>query len=168
MFENRLGGEVIDPRFVPFVEAGVRDAAASGHRGGYPVVGWKAIMLNARQHDTESSDLAFESAARQAFDQAALAAGPILLEPIVAVEIHTPDQYFGAITGDLNARRAVITDSQTHGLGRVILAQVPVSETFGYVTRLRSMSQGRAAVIMTPSHYARVPPEVADRLVGSA
>ncbi|HUU85954.1 MAG TPA: elongation factor G [Phycisphaerae bacterium] len=167
VFENRLGEGVIDRRYVPSIEAGVRDAAASGPRGGYMVVGWKAILLGAGQHVAHSSELAFESAARQAFSQAAQQAGPVLLEPIVAVTIHTLDEYFGVISGDLNGRRAVITSTQTRGRVRIIEAEVPVSETFGYVTRLRSMSQGRAGVVVTPSHYAVLPAELADQLVGA-
>jgi len=166
VFENRVSAELLDPRFVPFVEAGVRDASASGPRGGYPVVGWRVALIGARQHDADSSELAFETAATLAFNEAVTAAGPALLEPILTVQIHTPDEYFGVITGDLNSRRAVITDTRIEGFSRVIDAQVPVSETFGYVTRLRSMSQGRASASMTPSHYAVVPEAIAESLVG--
>jgi elongation factor G len=102
-----------------------------------------------------------------AFSEAVAKASPALLEPIMAVQIHTPDDYFGPISGDLNSRRAVIQNTELHGSSRTIDAMVPLSETFGYVTRLRSMSQGRASAAMMPSHYAVVPAEIADRLVGA-
>jgi elongation factor G len=102
-----------------------------------------------------------------AFDEAVQGASPVLLEPIMAVQIHTPDDYFGVISGDLNSRRAVISGTEIRGRIRTIEAQVPLSETFGYVTRLRSMSQGRASITMSPSHYAEVPEEVAEVLVGA-
>ncbi len=167
MFANETSLEELDSRFVPFVDAGVRDASASGPRGGYPVVGWKATLTQARQHETDSSEQAFETAAGMAFNEVLHKAGPALLEPIMDLQIHTPDDYFGVISGDLNARRAVISGTDVVGQSRVISAEIPLSETFGYVTRLRSMSQGRASVAMTPSHYAVVPEEVALRLVGA-
>jgi elongation factor G len=166
LFVNRADAERFDYRFIPSIEQGVRDAAASGPRGGYLLVGWKVVLLDARQHDAESSELAFESAARLAFDEGVRQAGPVLLEPIMSLEIHTPDEYFGAISGDLHARRAVITGTDVRGQFRVIAAEAPLPEVFGYVTQLRSMSQGRASVSITPSHYGVVPTAIADQLVG--
>ena len=166
-FENAMAQAAIDARFLPLIEAGIHEGAGSGPRGGYPLEGWKAILLDGRQHDADSSELAFETAARLAFTEAVQEAGPVLLEPIMAVEIYTPEEHFGAISGHLNARRAVITGTDLRGQLRVIQAEVPLSEMFGYVTRLRSMSQGRAGVVMSPSHYAIVPAGIADRLVGA-
>ena len=166
-FESRVEPGAVDGQFIPAIEQGVRDAASSGPRGGYLLVGWRAILLGARQHDTDSSELAFESAARVAFDEAVGKAGPVLLEPIMSLKIHTPDEHFGAITGDLNSRRAVITGTDVRGQFRVINAKVPLPEVFGYVTHLRSMSKGRASVSVTPSHYAVVPAAISDRLVGA-
>ncbi|MFQ5489248.1 MAG: elongation factor G [Phycisphaerae bacterium] len=166
-FENSLAEGTLDPAFLPFIEQGVRDAAASGPRGGYLLVGWKAILVEAKQHDTDSSELAFESAAAMAFSKAAAEASPALLEPIMEVQIHTPDEYFGAIAGDLTSRRALIKGTDMLGAFRSIDAEVPLAEVFGYVTRLRSMSQGRASVAMQPSHYAVMPEAVALVLVGS-
>ncbi|MCP4251780.1 MAG: elongation factor G [bacterium] len=168
VFASALPEAAIDGQYLPQIEAGIADAAASGPRGGYAVVGFKATLVAARQHDSDSSELAFEAAAGMAFSEALHQAGPVLLEPIMKAEIHTPDAYFGAISGDLNARRAVIRSSEIRGRHRVIEAEVPLSELFGYVTRLRSMSQGRASAAMTPSHYAAVPESIAEKLVGSA
>ncbi len=165
--ESRLEPGRFDSRFIPSIEQGVRDAAASGPRGGYLLVGWRAILTNARQDEKDRSELAFESAARMAFDEAVGRADPVLLEPIMSLKIHTPDEHFGAISGDLNSRRATITGTDIRGQFREINAEVPLPEVFGYVTHLRSMSKGRASVSITPSHYAAVPPEIADRLVGA-
>ncbi|MCH7813736.1 MAG: elongation factor G, partial [Planctomycetes bacterium] len=168
VFANALAEATIDRRYLSPIEAGIADAAASGPRGGYAVVGFKATLVGARQRQADSSELAFEAAAGMAFSEALHQAGPVLLEPIMKAEIYTPDDYFGAISGDLNARRAIIRSSGIRGRHRVIEAEVPLSELFGYVTRLRSMSQGRASVAMTPSHYAAVPETIAEKLVGSA
>jgi elongation factor G len=166
-FENALSGTAIDPRFIPLIEAGIEDAAASGPRGGYPVVGWKATLIDGQQHDSNSSELAFETAARLAFNEAMHKAGPVFFNDTATTEIYTPDEYFGVVSGDLNARRAVITGTNVRGQFRVIDAEAPLSEMFGYVTRLRSVSQGRAGITMSPSHYARVPAGIAEQLVGA-
>ncbi len=153
----------------PFVQAartGIKEAAQSGILGGYPVIDWKATIVGGEFREADSSELAFENAARIAFYEAMKSAGPVLLEPIMDVEIVTSDEYMGAIMGDLNARKAVVRDSVVRGSDRVIWASVPLSQTFGYVTRLRSLSQGRATSAMTPSHYAPVPESEVKALVG--
>ena len=135
---------------------------------GYPLIHWKVTLLDLQQHDTDSSDIAFENAGRIAFERATTAAAPILLEPIMKIEVVTPDDYFGSINGDLHSRRAVITGTNIRGPSRVIDAEVPLSETFGYVTDLRSLSQGRAWVSMEPLRYAPVPDSVVRNMMGVA
>jgi elongation factor G len=167
LFENRITGGALSAEYIPAVEAGVRDAALNGSLGGYPVVNWKAILLDGQEHEVDSSELAFENAGRLAFNEAVAAASPVLLEPIMKVEVVTPEDYLGAITGDLNARRAVITDTRIRGQYRVIDAEVPLREMFGYVTTLRSLSQGRATSTMEPLRYAPVPERIAREILGS-
>ncbi len=142
------------------------DAAHSGILGGYPVIDWKVTLLGAQRHEVDSSALAFENAARQAFYEAMAAAEPVLLQPIMDVEVVTADEYFGPIVSDLHARKAVVRDTRMRGGDRVISADVPLVQMFGYITKLRSLSQGRATSTMSPSHYAPVPPEEMKTLVG--
>ena len=154
------------PEYLAAIETGVTEASHSGILGGYPVIDWKARIVGTEQDDRASSVLAFENAARVAFYETMRAAEPVLLEPIMDVEIVTSDAYFGAIMTDLGTRNSVIQDTLIRGTDRVILAQVPFARMFGYVTRLRSLSQGRATCSMVPSHYARVPAEQMKALVG--
>ncbi|UCG16588.1 MAG: elongation factor G [Phycisphaerales bacterium] len=156
----------VRPEYVQAVQTGVRGAATVGPVIGYPLIHWKVTLLDMQQHDTDSSDIAFENAGRIAFERAMAAASPVLLEPIMRIEVTTPDEYFGVINGDLNARRAVITGTDVRGRGRVIDAEAPLAEMFGYVTHLRSLSQGRASVSMEPLRYAPVPDSVARRMMG--
>ena len=156
----------IDPVYVEAVKLGIVDASQSGILGGYKVIDWKATLLGGTVHETDSSEMAFENAGRNAFYAAMKAAGPVLLEPIMAVEVVTSQDYFGAIMGDLNARNAAIRDTAVRGQDRIISAHVPLSRMFGYVTRLRSLSQGRATSTMAPSHYAPVSSEQMKQLVG--
>ncbi|MGD2108370.1 MAG: elongation factor G [Phycisphaerae bacterium] len=163
---NEIPAERLVPDWTQAAETGVSDAAQSGPLGGYPVIDWKVSLLDAETHDTESSPLAFENAARQAFYEAMAAAAPVLLQPIMDVEVVTAEQYFGAIVSDLNARKAVVRDTRIRGGDRVIAADVPLSQMFGYITKLRSLSQGRATSTMAPSHYAPVSAEEMRVLVG--
>ncbi|MFH0981372.1 MAG: elongation factor G [Planctomycetota bacterium] len=158
-FINGLPEGAINAAYLGPIETGIRDAAASGPLFGYPMLNWQVLLIGAEQREETSSELAFENAARQAFDAAAERAEPVLLEPIMKVEIVTPDEYFGNINGDLNARRAVITGSQLRGIYRVIDAEVALAAMFGYVTDLRSLSQGRATATMEPCRYGEVPKE---------
>jgi len=163
---NSIAADRLPLEFARAAETGVHDAAQSGVLGGYPVIDWKVTLVDAEKHDVDSSELAFENAARQAFYEAMAAAGPVLLQPIMDVEVVTADQYFGAIVSDLNARKAVVRDTRIRGGDRVIAADVPLSQMFGYITKLRSLSQGRATSTMTPSHYAPVPADEMRGLVG--
>jgi elongation factor G len=158
-------GELL-PEYVAAARAGIRDAAHSGILGGYPVIDWRAVILGGEQHESESSEMAFENAGRLAFLEAMRHADAALLEPIMDVEVVCSDTHFGTIMGDLNARNAVIRDTVMRGDDRVIAADVPLAQMFGYVTKLRSISQGRATSTMTPSHYAPVSAEQMKLLVG--
>ena len=164
-FVSELADGLIEPAYLEPIETGVRDGAASGPLFGYPMIDWLVALIGVEQHPEQSSELAFENAARQAFNSAAEQAEPVLLEPIMKVEISTPEEYFGGINGDLHARRAVITGSTLRGSYRVIDAEVALAVLFGYVTDLRSLSQGRASVTMEPCRYGEVPREQVERML---
>lgn len=163
---NTVPKERLLPEHAAAIEAGITEAAQSGVLGGYPTIDWKATVLDVIQHDRNSSELAFENAARAAWYDAMAVAGPVLLEPIMDVQVVTSDDYFGAIISDLNARRADVRDAVSAGSEHVISAAVPLSQMFGYVTKLRSLSQGRATSTMSPSHYAPVAADKMKQLVG--
>ncbi len=163
---NALAETAVVPNFVSAMEAGVTAASQSGTLGGYPVIDWKVTFLEVGQRESDSSEAAFENASRIAFYEAMAAAEPVLLQPIMAVKLVTSANYFGSITNDLQARKAVIRETQVRGSDRLIAADVPLAQMFGYITKLRSLSQGRATSSMTPSHYAPVPPAEMKRLVG--
>jgi elongation factor G len=147
------------------VERGFLEAAQSGILAGNPMNNIKFTLLDGKHHEVDSSDLAFQTAARMAFQEAVRKAKPILMEPVMKVEVTTPEEFFGVISGDLNSRRAVITGSDVRGMYRVINAEVPLAAMFGYATQLRSLSQGRANWSMEPSHYAAVPGNVAEAVL---
>ena len=163
---NTVGHEALAPEYAAAVELGITEAAHSGMLGGYAVIDWKASIIGATQHQTDSSETAFESAAHVAFHDAMKAAGPVLLQPIMDVAVVTSDEYLGPIIADLNARNALVRNTAARGRDRVISADVPLSQMFGYVTKLRSLSQGRATASMSPSHYAPVSAAEAKALVG--
>ncbi len=165
-FVNRLPSGRIRPVFLPAIESGARSAAQSGVLGGYPLINVQVTLLDAQEHATDSSEAAFESAAALAVRHAVERAGPVLLEPIMKVEVVTPEEYFGAINGDLMARRAVITSTGLRGRTRVIGAEVPLSTMFGYATHVRSLSQGRASYSMEPCRYEAMPPDLAQKVLG--
>ncbi len=147
---------VLLPEYINAVEQGVMDASQSGILGGFPVIDWHVNVVDYVKNDQTNSELAFENAARIAFYHAMELASPKLLQPIMDVEVVTSDEYFGQIMADLNGRGADVKQTELRGDDRVITADVPLSQMFGYVTRLRSLSQGRATSSMTPSHYAPV------------
>ena len=165
-FEDRTVGGVIPKEYIPAVEAGVREAMESGILAGYPVVGIKAILLDGSYHEVDSSEMAFKIAASMAFKEAVRKAKPVLLEPVMELEITTPEEYMGGIIADLNSRRAKVEGMETRGNVRIIKAYAPLSELFGYATVLRSLSQGRATYIMRFSHYQEVPEKVKQKVVG--
>jgi elongation factor G len=152
-FVNAISDERLKPEYIEAIEQGVMDAAASGVVAGCRVINWKVAVVDGQQHDDDSSELAFENAARIAFENAMRQADAVLLEPTMKVEVVTPDEYFGVVNSDLNARRAVITGTDVRGHYRVIDALVVLREMFGYATHLRSLTQGRAHAAMEMSHY---------------
>jgi elongation factor G len=164
-FESKIFGGSIPREYIKPVEAGFRDAAQQGVLAGNPMVNIKLTLLDGQHHEVDSSELAFETAARKAFREAARKARPMLMEPIMKIEVTTPEEYFGQISGDLNSRRAIITGSDVRGQYRVVYAEVPLASMFGYATQLRSLSQGRASWSMEPSQYARVPEQVAEKVL---
>lgn len=163
---KKVSEESVPAEFIAAIETGIMEASQSGVLGGYPVIDWTATILGATVHDTDGSETAFENAARTAFFEAMSAASPTLLEPVMDVEVVSSQQYFGPIMADLNSRGAVIRETRERAEDMVILADVPLAQMFGYITRLRSLSQGRATSTMTPSHYARISGERIKELVG--
>ena len=165
-FENELPTETIRPQFVAAVAQGIRDAAQSGALGGYPLINVRATLLAAEERAEESTEIAFESAAAMAVHRALQEAGPVLLEPIMKVEVVTPEEYFGPINGDLASRRATITATTMRARNHVIAAEVPLSTMFGYATQVRSLSQGRASYSMEPCRYEKMPAELMQQVLG--
>jgi len=164
VFENSVVGGTVPKEYIPGVEHGLQGAAGNGALAGYPVIGVKAALYDGACHDVDSSVLAFEIAARAAFKEGIQKAGPKLLEPVMKVEVVTPDEYMGDVIGDLNSRRGQVSGMDSRGIARVVLAMVPLANMFGYVNTLRSMSQGRAQYTMSFDHYEQVPQAVADEV----
>jgi elongation factor G len=164
-FVNAVTGGRVPREYIPSVDAGMQDAMQLGVLAGYPVVGVKATLVDGAYHDVDSSEMAFKIAGSMAFKEAARKADPALLEPIMAVEVRTPEEYMGDVIGDLNSRRGQIR-SMTEAAGvKVIDSLVPLSEMFGYVGDLRSKTQGRAVYSMTFNSYAEVPRNVAEEII---
>jgi elongation factor G len=164
-FENKVVGGSVPREFVPGVEKGLASAKDNGLLAGFPVIDFKATLVDGKYHDVDSSVLAFEIAARAAFRELRDKAQPKLLEPIMKVEVTTPEDYVGDVIGDLNSRRGMIQGTDQRGNAQVIIAMVPLANMFGYVNTLRSMSQGRANFHMEYDHYEAVPQAVADEVV---
>ncbi len=164
VFENSVVGGVVPKEYIPGVEKGLRLSTESGVLAGFPVIDLKAELYDGAYHDVDSSVLAFDIAARAAFKEGVMKAAPKLLEPIMRVEVVTPDDYMGDVIGDLNSRRGQVTGMDQRGNARVIDAMVPLANMFGYVNTLRSMSQGRAQYTMHFDHYEQVPQAVADEV----
>ncbi len=165
VFKDAISQGVIPREYIPSVEVGVRNAAASGILGGYPVVNVLVELVFGSYHDVDSSQVAFEQAGALAFRQACTQARLALLEPIMKVTIVTPDEFFGAVSGDLASRRGQINDSELRGVVRIISAEVPLSEMFGYTTVLRGMTQGRATSSMEPAEYRQMPDRLRDEVL---
>ena len=165
VFENAVVGGSVPKDFVPGVERGLEQSRQAGVLAGFPVIDFKATLVDGASHDVDSSVLAFEIATRHAYREGMQKAGPVLLEPVMKVEVVTPEEYMGDIIGDLNSRRGHVSGMDQRGNARVINATVPLANMFGYVNTLRSMSQGRAQFTMHFSHYERVPQAVADEVV---
>jgi elongation factor G len=160
-FENKVVGGSVPKEYVPGVEKGLESVLGSGVLAGFPVVDLKVTLIDGDSHDVDSSALAFEIAARAALREALQKGGPVLLEPIMKVEVVTPEDYTGSVIGDLNSRRGQIQGQDMRGNANIINAMVPLANMFGYVNTLRSMSQGRATFTMQFDHYEQVPNNVA-------
>ncbi|MCI1983299.1 MAG: elongation factor G [Bifidobacteriaceae bacterium] len=164
-FDNQVTGGHISKEFIPSIEAGIKEAMESGITAGFPVVGVKVELTDGQMHEVDSSEMAFKIAGSMAFKEAAPKAKPVILEPIMAVEVRTPEEYMGDVIGDLNSRRGQI-QSMTDATGvKVVDAKVPLSEMFGYIGDLRSRTQGRAMYTMQMDSYAEVPKAVADEII---
>ncbi|BBG04649.1 MULTISPECIES: elongation factor G [Pseudonocardia] len=167
-FENKVTGGRIPREYIPSVDQGVQDAMQYGIQAGYPVVGVKLTLLDGQYHEVDSSEMAFKVAGSMAFKEAARKASPAILEPMMAVEVMTPEDYMGDVIGDLNSRRGQIQAMEERAGARVVKATVPLSEMFGYVGDLRSRTQGRANYTMVFDSYAEVPQNVAKEIIAKA
>jgi elongation factor G len=161
LFENKIVGGTVPKEYIPGVEKGLESVLGSGVLAGFPVVDLKTTLVDGAYHDVDSSALAFEIAARSALREALQKGAPVLLEPIMKVEVVTPEEYTGSVIGDLNSRRGHIQGQDRRGNANVVSAMVPLANMFGYVSNLRSMSQGRATFTMQFDHYQQVPSAVA-------
>jgi len=164
-FANEIVGGVIPREFIPAIQKGFEQAMVNGPLAGYPIDSMKVRLYHGSFHDVDSDSLSFELAARLGFKESAKKAGPQILEPIMAVEVLTPDEFTGSVTGDLNRRRGIMKGMDTRAGAQVIKADVPLSELFGYVTDLRTITSGRAAASLTFAHYAPVPKNLADKVI---
>ncbi|NAZ84922.1 elongation factor G [Kineococcus indalonis] len=164
-FENKVTGGRVPREYIPSVDAGIQDAMQLGVVAGYPLVGIKASLLDGAAHDVDSSEMAFKIAGSMVLKEAVKRADPVLLEPVMAVEVRTPADYMGDVIGDLNSRRGQIESMEDVSGAKVVKATVPLSEMFGYVGDLRSKTQGRAVYTMQFSNYAEVPRNVAEEIV---
>ena len=163
-FESKIVGGSIPKEYIPGVEKGIASSMDSGVLAGFPVIDFKVTLVDGAYHDVDSSVMAFEIAARAAFREAIQKAAPKLLEPVMSVEVVTPEDYMGDIIGDLNSRRGQVSSMDQRGPARVVNAMVPLANMFGYVNTLRSLSQGRAQFTMQFDHYEQVPQAVADEI----
>ena len=165
-FLSKIVGGKIPKEFIPAIEDGVIEAARTGPMAGYPVTDLTVTVYDGSYHDVDSSEIAFKIAAIEAFKQGILKGRPVLLEPIMLVEVVTPENVMGEIIGDLQARRGKVESITQRGSSRVIRAYVPLAEMFGYATAIRSLSQGRAAYAMEPARYEQVPRSLEGGITG--
>jgi elongation factor G len=164
VFESKIVGGRVPKEYIPGVEKGIKLSTDSGFLAGFPVIDFKCTLVDGAYHDVDSSVMAFEIAARAAFREAMPKAKAVLLEPMMKVEVVTPEDYMGDIIGDLNSRRGQVSGMEQRGVNHVINSMVPLANMFGYVNNLRSMSQGRASYTMTFDHYEQVPQNVAEEV----
>ncbi len=166
LFEDKIVGGVIPKEYIPAIDQGIQEAARSGALGGFEVVDFKAVLLDGSFHEVDSSELAFKIAGSLAFKEAAAKAGPVLLEPIMKVEIILPEEYMGDVMGNISSRRGRVEGMEARGSSHAIHAMCPLSEMFGYATDLRSRTQGRGTFTMQFDHYFEAPPSVTNRITG--
>jgi len=166
-FINNIKGGIIPQEYIPAVEKGIKEAMDRGILAGYKMVNVSADLFDGSFHEVDSSEIAFKIAASQAFQDAAKRARPVLLEPMMKVEVVVPEEFMGDITGNLSSKRGLVEGSETRGMLRVVNAKVPLSEMFGYTTALRSMTSGRGNMVMEFDHYAVVPENVAQEVINA-
>ena len=164
-FVDEISGGVIPREYIPAVNKGIQEQMQNGVVAGYPLIGVKATLYDGSFHDVDSSEMAFKIAGSMALREGALNADAVLLEPVMSVEVVTPEDYMGDVVGDLNRRRGIISGMDENPAGKVVRAEVPLSEMFGYSTDLRSSTQGRATYTMEFSDYAEVPDQITDRII---
>jgi len=164
-FVNKIKGGSIPSEFIPAVEKGVEEALTNGVKAGYPMVDVRVTLTDGKYHDVDSSEIAFKVAGSLAVQEAAKRAKPVLLEPVFAVEVVTPEEFMGDVMGDLARRRGHLQGQEQRGNAQAIAARVPLSEMFGYATDLRSATQGRATYTMQFDGYEEVPPNIAEKIV---
>ncbi len=164
-FINKIKGGVVPSEYIPAVGKGIHEAIENGVRAGYPLVDLKATLYDGSYHDVDSSEMAFKIAGSMGFKAGAAKAGPVILEPVMAVEVSVPEDFMGDVIGDLNSRRGKIQSMEDRGNLKIVNAEVPLSEMFGYSTDLRSATQGRATYSMQFAHYERVPNSIAEEII---
>jgi elongation factor G len=166
-FENKIVGGAVPREYISSIDAGIKEAMEAGILAGFPVVDVGVTLVDGSYHDVDSSEMAFKVAGSMAFKEASKRAKPVLLEPVMAVEVVTPEDYMGDVIGNINSRRGQIEGMEPRGNAQVIRARVPLAEMFGYATDVRTMSQGRATYTMQFLHYAEVPHSIAEKLTES-
>ncbi|NQV03948.1 MAG: elongation factor G, partial [Candidatus Omnitrophica bacterium] len=164
-FVDKIVGGAIPRNYIPAVEKGVMESMSKGIIAGYPVVDLRVTLYDGSYHDVDSSDMAFKIAGSGAFKKAALEAGPVLLEPIMDVDVAVPDEFMGDITGNLSSRRGKIAGMDVQGKSQIVKAKVPLAEMFKYASELKSMTGGRGSYAMRFSHYEEVPHKIAQGIV---
>jgi len=165
VFENAIVGGVVPKEYIPAVDKGIQEAVANGIMAGYPIVDVKVRLVDGSYHEVDSSEMAFKIAGSMGFKEGFNRASPVLLEPIMKVEIVTPEDYLGDVMGDVSRRRGILQGQEDSPSGKIINAMLPLGEMFGYATSLRSMSQGRATFTMEFDHYAEAPANIAEAVV---
>jgi elongation factor G len=164
-FDNKIVGGAVPREYVPAVEKGIREAMETGVLAGYPMVDVTVRLTDGSYHEVDSSEMAFKIAASVGIKEACRRARPVLLEPVMDVEVVTPEEFMGAVVGDLNSRRGRIVSMEARGTSQVIRANVPLGTMFGYATDLRSMTQGRATYTMQFARYEEVPPSIGEEIM---
>jgi len=167
-FQNALVGMNVPRNFVPAVEKGVNEAMQSGGLAGYPVVDFKVKFYDGKSHEVDSSEIAFKIAASMAFKKGEMETNPVLLEPIMIIEVYVPEEYMGDVIGDLNSRRGRVLNMETRSNGQLIKAQVPLAEVLKYAPDLTSMTSGRGSFSMEFSHYEEVPSHLTEKIIAQA
>jgi elongation factor G len=165
VFDNKIKGGVIPQEFIAPTEQGIREALENGVKAGYPMVDVKVELIDGSSHDVDSSEMAFKIAGSMAIQEAARKASPVLLEPVMGVEVVTPEDFLGDVIGDLSRRRGKVQEQEQRDNALAVQAFVPLGEMFGYATELRSMTQGRATYTMQFEHYEEVPANIAEEIV---